>query len=382
METVPGSFAYKHQCSGDIIIEIVVDGSFDGAPVSDLLELEFGPGIMGDSYGSPHVMACCPEYDPSLPNCEQEHEQFCMADLAEQGCKSMEPNLRDFADEAFGGPSLADAAKRAAVNKIADHVRDHQTDCIEKFVEHTGVGMTVQSCDADGNGIGYDTLLESGVWSFDPAGIVSNVQISVVEANWTGVHPLGEPLDECHSADDNDGVLFLEIDPDPDSSILHLVSGNAELQGPPIGGSTVQGFGVLGSEATGCQPGGCSTLAVLVDSVAGVSSLENLELHAAGPAEVGTKDHALTIDSFAVRLWDSTPAVLDEEAQTLTIPPGGAWFAVSAASDGVPGVVNATNETALVLTKTLNGWISSTLTIGHEDGLGHWTLMVTPAQWQ
>ncbi|MCX4243613.1 hypothetical protein [Paraliomyxa miuraensis] len=377
----PDRFAYKYQCEGDIAIEVMVDGPFDGSPVSDALVLEFGPGVTGDSYESPHVMACCPEYDESAPNCEQPHERFCIVDLAEQGCKSMAPNLRDFADDAFGGPSIADAAKRAAVNKIADYVRDHQRDCIEAFVDLTGVGSIPPSCDPDDNGIDYASLLESGSWSFDPPGLVTDVQIAVVDANWAGVHPLEGVLDECSSADDNDGVLFLEIDPDPGSVTSRLVAGSGELVGPSLDGSIVQGFGELGSEASGCQPGACSTLTVLVDPVLG-ASLENLELHAAGAAEVGTKDFTITVDGFAVRLWDSTPAVLDEEGMTLEIPPGAAWFAVSAESGGIPGVVNATNETALVVTKTPEGWASSALTIGHEDGLGHWTLVVAPAQWQ
>ncbi|MCX4243756.1 hypothetical protein [Paraliomyxa miuraensis] len=381
MDTVPNRFAYKHQCAGDIAIEIVVDGPFDGAPVFDGLVLEFGPGVMGDSYQSPHVMACCPEYDDSVPSCGQPHERYCMADLAEQGCKSMEPNLRDFADDAFGGGSIADAARRAAVNKIADYVRGHQDECISAFIQDTGIGSILPSCDDDDNGIGYDTLLESGSWSFDPPGLVNNVEISVVEANWTGVHPTGEP-DECFSADDNDGVLFLEIDPDPGSAISYLVAGSAELEGPSLYDSIVRGSGELASEVNGCQPGACSTLAVLLDAAAGTASLENLEIHAAGAAEVGTEDLVVTVDGFAVRLWDSTPAVVDEEGMSLAISPGAAWFAVSATSGGIPGVVNATNETALVLIKTAEGWASSAFTIGHEDGLGHWTLVVASAQWQ
>jgi hypothetical protein len=39
-------------------------------------------------------------------------------------------------------------------------------------------------------------------------------------------------------------------------------------------------------------------------------------------------------------------------------------------SDGVPGVVTATNDTELVIARTPNGWATSQLVIGHEDGSG------------
>lgn len=123
-------------------------------------------------------------------------------------------------------------------------------------------------------------------------------------------------------------------------------------------------------------------LALLVNPAAGTASLEGFELHSASPTVIGNANLDMSIDGFAVRLWDATPAALDPEAQTVTVPPGGAWFAVSAASEGMPGVVNATNETALVLTKVPDGgWISSAFVLGHENAWGRWTLVVMPSQW-
>lgn len=383
MEPAAGLFGYKYQCSGNVFIEVSIAGEFEGSPVFDSIELEFGPSAAEDSYEHPHVMACCPEYDPELPNCAQEHEQFCMADLAEQGCKSIEPNLREFADEAFGESTIEDAIKRAAVRKIADYVRDHQSECIARFVAQTEIGTTLPSCDEEGNGVGYDTLLETGVWIFDPKGVVDTVQVAVAEANWTGVHPLGEPLVVCESADDNDDVLFLELDPDPDAMIMRLAAGGATLHGPEIDGEGIHGVGVFASEASACQPEGCSVLAIHIDSVASKASLENLELHAAASADVRIADDVVTIDDVHVRLWDGTPARIDEGGESLVIPRGTARFAVSAASEGLRGVVTATNETDLHISRTASGWATTELILGYEDELGgYWTLSVMPAQWR
>lgn len=382
MENTPNRFGYKYQCGGNITIEAVIEGDFPDSPATNSLELVFGPGVEGDSYETPHVMACCPEYDTTIPNCEQEHEQYCIADLVEQGCKSMEPNLRDFADEAFSSASFEDTIKRGAINKIADHVRDHQVDCLNTFVTDTGVGTIPPGCDMDGNGIRYGELLQTGVWSFDPDGLVTNVRITVSEANWTGLFPLDGTPDQCNSADDNDGVLFLELDPEPGSTIVFLVMGSASVHGPPLGDEKIEGIAMLSSEVSGCQPGSCSSMRVLIDDLTGMGSLESFEAHSAAPVEVGTSDDALAVDDFQVRLWDSTPAVFDPQTDTLTIPPGAARYAISADAEGIHRAITATNETTLVLTRELDGWTSSELTIGYDDELGsHWTLVLAPAQW-
>lgn len=360
-----------------------MEGNFDGSPVSDELVLDFGDGVDGDSYEHPHVMACCPAYDFAAPNCEQGHEQACFADLVEQGCKSMETNLRDFASDQFGGEGIINAAKRAAVHKIADHVRDHQEDCLTRFFYDTGIGMTGSTCDAEDNGVPYDEMLQSGVWAFDPDGLVDNVQLSVRAAEWTGLYPEDGTEQQCSSGDDNDGVLFLEIDPAPESMLLHMLAGSVALLGPSLDGGRVEGFAELGAEARGCRAGQCSTLAIAIDPAAEVASLENLGMFAVGAAEVGTAEAAMTVDDFRILLWDSTPAAVDREGRTLTIPAGRAWFAVSAAAGDAVGVVAATNETEIVITRAGDDWMSSTFTLTYQDGAGEpWALVIMPARWQ
>lgn len=382
-ESDPDRFGLKYQCEGSVAIDVLVEGNFDGSPLWDELVLDFGHGVDGDGYEHPHVMACCPAYDFDAQNCDQGHEQACFADLVEQGCKSMETNLRDFASDQFGGGGIINAAKRAAVHKIADHVRDHQEDCLKRFIYDTGIGMTGSTCDAEGNSVPYEEMLESGVWAFDPDGLVDNVEISVRTADWTGLYPKDGTEQQCSSADDNDGVLFLEIDPAPESMLLHMLAGSAALRGPSLDGGRVEGFAELGAEARGCQAGQCSTMAIAIDPTVGVASLENLEMFAASAAEVGTAEAAMTVDDFRILLWDSTPATLDREGQTLTIPAGRAWFAVSAAAGGVVGVVAATNATEIVITRVRDQWASSTFTLAYQDGAGEpWALVIMPAQWQ
>ncbi|MCA9572917.1 MAG: hypothetical protein KC656_34005, partial [Myxococcales bacterium] len=90
-----------------------------------------------------------------------------------------------------------------------------------------------------------------------------------------------------------------------------------------------------------------------------------------------------TVDDFRVRLWDRTHAVLDGTGHVLTIPPGTVWFAVSAKAEGTMGVVAATNETALVLTREDGAWSASGFTLAYQDGSGeYWALVVTPTRWQ
>ena len=261
-------------------------------------------------------------------------------------------------------------------------MRDHQQDCLDAFLYATGVGTTPPTCDEQDNGVGYDSLLEAGQWSFDPAGVVDNVEISVGLAHWAGVHPLEGMLDECESADENDRILFLELDPDPGSKFVTLVAGEAALYGPSLNGSLIEGLGVLGSMTTGCLADECSMMAIVIDTKTGSASLEDFDIRSAGAAEVGTSDENLSIEDFRVQLWDRVPAMLDEDGETLTIPPGDVWFALSAAAQGALGVIAASNATPIVIGRDDDGWSSSKFTIAHQDALGDlWVLAIESAQW-
>jgi hypothetical protein len=376
IDPVDDYYGYKYQCEGSVAVGVVIEGNFPGSPVTPPpLQLEFGQGIAGDGYDEPLVMACCPPYDASAPNCGQPHERACMIDLVEQGCKSIVTNLEDFAHDELGG--LGNTSKRNAVLKIADYVRDHQAACVTAFRSETGIAGTLPSCDMDGNGAGFDSMLESGVWTFDPDGLVDNVEISIQAADWTAIHPLEGSPEICWSADENDGVLFLEIDPPPGSRILHLIAGGATVHGPSIEGVPVEGFGELSP--------GASQLAMHVDLTSGPPTLERFELHSASPAAVGTADASWTVESFHVRLWDRT--VMQRAGEALMIPAGRARFAVSATAFGVSGAVTATNATPIVITNDGHEWSASAFTIDyrdvgeHADDADYWTLVVAPTQW-
>ncbi|MCA9705272.1 MAG: hypothetical protein KDK70_05425 [Myxococcales bacterium] len=303
--------------------------------------------------------------------------------MVEQGCKSMDPKLEDFADEAFGGPGIENGAKHAAVLKIAEYVREHRLDCNNAFGVSTGITTTSPSCNEEGNGVGYASLLESGTWSFDPDGLlVDNVTISVSFADWTGLSPLDEAPEECLSADENDGMLFLEVDPDPGATSVVLAAGSASVEGPWLEGEMISGCGSLESEATACAPARCSSLALLLDPLAGLGSLENLVVRSVGAAVVGTSKFELMVDDVAVRLWDRVLGVHDVRTGTLTFAPGTMRMIVGASSGGSSYAVTATNELEWVLTAQRQGWAATTLMIGYDDADGdHWTLALEPTQW-
>jgi hypothetical protein len=361
-------YGYRYQCEGSVAVDIVIEHDFDGSPEVGFFELPFGHGVEGDSYEAPLVMACCPWYDtsPGATNCDQPHERACLVDLVEQGCKSMVAKIEDHAHERF--PGLLDTAKRQAVLKVAEHVRTHQGDCTAAFREDTGIAATQPTCDEEGNGVPYVSMLENGVWMFDPDGAVKNVEIAVAQAQWTGLYP--NPVDDpygaasCESADENDGVLFLEIDPAAGTKVLHLVAGGVELVG-----AGVAGVGEIDST---------STLALA--SEPGAASLEDFALHSAGAAAVLVGDVTVPVDDFHVRLWGRAPAVV--EGSTLTVQPSGARFAVSATVLGESRVNTATNATPIVVTKEAGGWRTSAFSIESPHVGEPWLLVVAPGRWQ
>lgn len=373
IEPIDEHYGYRYQCAGSVAVGVVIEGGFPGSPVTPPpLKLDFGHGIAGDSYEEPHVMACCPPYDELASSCGQPHERACVIDLVEQGCKSIVTNLEDFAYDDLDG--AANLSKRNAVLKIAQHVRENQDDCFAAFLSDTGIASTLPNCDMEGNGVGFDSMLESGVWSFDPAGIVDNVEISIQAANWTDLYPRGGSPEICWSADENDGVLFLEVDPPPGSRILELVAGGATVHGQSSEGVPVEGFGELSP--------GASQLAIHIDSASGSATLESLGLHSASAAVVGTADVSWTVESFHVRLWDRT--VMQRPGDALMVPVGQARFAVSATALGVSGAVTATNATPIVFTENGDTWSISTFTIDYRDAAEHahsGFLVITPTQW-
>jgi hypothetical protein len=155
---------------------------------------------------------------------------------------------------------------------------------------------------------------------------------------------------------------------------VRLAAGSAAFYGPSLEGERIEGAGALGP---------ASSLALLVDPGTGSASLENLELHSAGAAEVRMGGESVAIERFQVRLWDSTPATVDDEGQTLTISPGHARFAVSARALDTSGVVTATNTTAIVITMVHDSWMTSGFTIDHRDDAGQgWSLVVLPGRWE
>lgn len=353
------SYGYRYQCEGNVAAAVEIVHPFDGSPVNLPLVLDFGPGVEGDSYDSPLVMACCPWYEITEPQCGQPHQRACWIDLVEQGCKSMVGKLEDFANS-FG---FLDQAKKQAVLKIADYVRTHQSECFNAFA--AGVAGTLQDCDENNNGQPFAQMVEGGVWSFDPPGAVQSVEISVQSAEWTGIYPVDddEPApDVCWSADENDGMVFVEIDPDAGEA-LHLKSGSVSIAGPDAAGT-----------------GELSPSSSLAITTGAAPALDNLALHSAGASVIVSAGVPVPVDSFHVRLWDRAQAM--STGSVLVVSPGLARFALTASALGESRVRFATNATPIVLTHDAKGWRTDQFVIEQTIGGAPWSVAIGPARWQ
>jgi hypothetical protein len=354
-------YGYRYQCEGSVAINVEIVHPFDGSPVSEPFVLDFGAEVDGDSYESPRVMACCPPYDLAEPQCGQPHQRACWIDVVEQGCKSLVGKLDDIADS-FG---VLEGAKKQAVLKVRDYVRDHQSECFDSFAAE--VAGTLQECDQDFNGQPFADWVEAGVWSFEPAGPVETVEITVAAAAWTGLFPLDEhePAPEtCWSADENDGTLFLEIDPNA-GEVMHLASGSVSIHGPDTDGAA--------------ELSSTSTLAITTGAA---PALENLALHSAGPALIVSAGIPVPVESFHVRLWDRAPAMATGSA--VVIPARRARFAAAATAFGESRVRLATNATPIVITHGAHGgWRSDQFALEAIEAHGReWSVVIGPARWQ
>jgi hypothetical protein len=374
IEPVDDRYAYKYQCAGDIAIDVQMAGDVIGHPFtrSAFLELRFGHGVEGDSYEQPHVMACCPPYDYSAPQCEQDHKRACVADMIDQACRSLPTKLEDYAHDELAG--LANIAKRNSVLRVADHVRKHQQDCIDSFWDDTDIDSTTSTCDEENNGVPFEEMLEEGLWAFNPPGFVDDVEVSVQAATWTGLYPEDSPV-VCSSMEENNGVLFVQTDPAPGSKRFRVASGSGvALHGPALDGEPIEGFAELSA---------VSSLALRTGPAIREASLESLELLAAEAGQVrAVGEETVAVDGLRIRLWDRVLATLDDARETLTIAPGDARFAVSATIFGASSVVTATNETAIVLTRNGVGWSSAAFAIAYEEWGDQWSLVIPPTQWQ
>lgn len=352
-------YGFKYQCEGSVAVDVLVEHPFEGSPETGFLELTFGPDEAGDSYADPLVMACCPWYHEHDPYCEQPHERACWIDLVEQGCKSMPSRIEAFAHEHF--PGALNAAKRGAILQIADHVGDNQVACVQAFRDTTGLAAMLQECDNEGNSVDFADMLETGSWTFDPPGLVQHVEISIPAAAMSGFHPVGDTDPEiCWSADENDGTVFLEIDPPPEAIVLHLASGNASLVGPEADGRVE------------LEP--ASTL------VLSSRAIESLDLYTAG-AVAYARGLAVPVDRAHLRLWERAAATA--EGSTLSVAPGAAKFVASVSMFGEQRhLQHVTNATPIIVAHDGDGWSTSAFLVGVSDGEA-WsaTVVVEPARW-
>lgn len=108
--------------------------------------------------------------------------------------------------------------------------------------------------------------------------------------------------------------------------------------------------------------------------------LENLVLHASGPAVLVVEGIEITVDAYHVRLWDPAVMSVDDDGAAL-VPTGGARFAISASASGHSAARTATNSTPIVITQEGEGWHTSGFTIAYAHRDESWAVVIGPAQW-
>ncbi|MCX4242963.1 hypothetical protein [Paraliomyxa miuraensis] len=354
-------YGYRYQCGGVVLVDVVVEHAFAGSPEMAFLEFVFGPKVDGDSYSDPLVMACCPWYDLDEPHCAQPHERACWIDVIEQGCRSMVDKIEAYAHDAF--PGALNTAKRTAVLKVAEYVDEHQTDCVTAFRDDTDIATVLQLCDVENNGaVDFGDMLENGVWSFDPPGLVQNVELTVYSAWMSTLHPIGDdepaPL-TCSSADENDATRFVEVDPPPETVVLRLASG---------GGASLIGPSAEGAAALDTT----STLAITS------GALENLALHS-GATTIVAYGMEIPIEGLHLRLWERASGVA--EGSTLTIAPGAARFSAGVSALGESRHRWVTNATPIVVAHDAEGWASSGFAIEETVDGEPWMVVIAAARW-
>ncbi len=362
-------YGLKYQCAGYAWLTITVN-SEDPRP----LNLYFGaPHEVDatDSYEAPQVMACCPELDTS---CFAPHEQACIVDLVEQGCKSISVALEELADDM---PGIANALNKAAlwVNQESSQIA-----CLNAFLVDTGVATTEATC-----GTLLAGQLSGASWSFNPdtTNLVDDVKISISGAQILNVTPSSFTdeftPDQCASSNDNDGVFFLEVDPNAGDTKTKLSAGGVALSGPQVGGQPILGEATLSSASTSCAGSNCSHAAWSVDAQEG--RLHSMSLYSSGINVVGTTGDSLSVDSFGVHLYADTVGVASKDG--FTIAAGNALFVLSAEAMGGAYKLSARNSTPVQLRHVGDHWSMETFSIDYADEAGDiWSLAVGPTIWQ
>jgi hypothetical protein len=339
-----GFVGFKYQCEGQLAASFDVEITAAGVPDESFgAFFDFGDGSAGDSYEKPFVMACCPDYEaaPNASlNCAKPHNQACVVDMVQQGCGSLVARMNEWAEQQGAVASNAGFA-------LANWVADNQQACFDTFIVDTNILNTPPSCDGSNNeNFNYDSELSGTSWTFNPGVTgVGDVTITIDTAQIVDFYPLpadSEPTPvQCESAEENDGVSFLEHDPDP-SFTYELASGDATVSGM-YSGSYVEASADFAGTSNSC------TLCSYVSHQAASGTLDALVLDSEDPATVTwSTSQLLTPDRFRLALY-SPVAVSSVGWEHYRAAAGSAMFVVSMEEAGVSTMLFGTNDNAIDL---------------------------------
>lgn len=369
-----GTFGFRHQCLGEINVELHAKITGIGA-IEVPVQVLFGQGTEGDSYEAPLVMACCHALPvPSPPGhhtfetlTPEPHYKACYRDMLEQMCRSIPGRLYAFSDELKADNHLI-AANQAT--ELGNHMAENTQMCANAFIED------VEGYDPD---IGEDFLRLQGSFTVPDDskwGLIEDIEF-VMDSPSSVVFDLFLPSDEedwatCVSDDDNNDFLFTQASVEP--LVVGLASGNATIEGPQIGWETIDGAASLASRSTSCDR--CSSISLGWDEVD--VWIGSLELIVEDAAVVGTSSSSMLVERVRVALY-SPGTLAFTSATEAYVPTGEARFLVSALAEGEAGAITAQNAGPIEVEFLSGGDIViSPFDIEYDDAShDDWTLSIS-----
>lgn len=320
-------------------------------------------------------MACCDPFDPATDSfCGDGYEYACVMDLVQTLCISLVPRLNAVGEEVAVGSNQIVA--------LANWVNDNQHECHNTFILDTGIWSLPQqdTCDP----VDIAEMLKT-TWHLPNSDDWPDITDPFITLDSAEILDLYIPSDgtalECTGPSFNEGVSFLEVDPeDPGEIKMVLDDGTGMLVGPEVEGNPVTGYGRLRSLETGCGPGQCSN-ARFRDWMDGTWDLTGLWLYGASPAVVGNRSTMITVDSHNIALERGVTGVSPRHG-LYEIGAGRARFVVGATAAGSGASLRATNTSTISLRESEAGWYVLPFSIAYTDAGGKtWDLTVSQTHW-
>ncbi|MDC0720682.1 hypothetical protein [Nannocystis bainbridge] len=359
--------AFVHQCAGTgtaiVRFDVEVSGNPVVIPPFPPRPVTFGPGVEGESYEEPKVMACCaPAFDDEEDMVLQPHYMACYRDLAEQACRSLWSQILALKDN----PDVPNVANPQLQN-LADWVAEHQLECFTELWKNSGAIDHEPQNATDFFTLNRTWVLGEGADTLN----IKNVEFEIQDAEVSDIFIPANAATWglCRSASDNNDFHFLEVDPS-DGYVFTLFEGDAELLGP--GTPAYEGSAEFSA----------NSFISTHDSEVGVW-IDALQLDTAEPAVITNGTTSTTVDRARVALLHAVHAT-PVGTFLFEIDPGGAQFFVSGFADGEASVETVYNASTIeidrappMLVDPEYVWTVSPFDLVYEDANeDEWTLAI------